>query len=43
MQTITAPHIPEIKTVFDASNFERIKEEDYNKIPDETSGWDADF
>jgi hypothetical protein len=35
--------VPEIKNPFDSSNFERIKEEDPKKIPDENSGWDAEF
>ena len=38
-----APHIPEIKSAFDVSNFEKIREEDEAKIPEETSGWDAEF
>jgi cGMP-dependent protein kinase len=35
--------VPDIKNAFDMSNFEKIKEEDLSKIPDETSGWDAEF
>jgi len=42
-EKITAPHIPEIKNPFDVSNFEKIREEDERKIPEETSGWDAEF
>jgi len=38
-----APHIPEIKNPFDVSNFEKIREEDERKIPEEDSGWDAEF
>ncbi|CAG5110519.1 Oidioi.mRNA.OKI2018_I69.chr2.g4915.t1.cds [Oikopleura dioica] len=34
---------PNRKNAFDMSNFEKIKEEDLSKIPDETSGWDAEF
>jgi len=40
---VVAPHVPDIKNAFDMSNFEKIKEEDLSKIPDETSGWDAEF
>ena len=32
-----------IQNPFDVSNFERIKEDDLSKIPDENSGWDAEF
>jgi len=32
-----------LKNPFDVSNFERIKEDDLSKIPDENSGWDAEF
>jgi len=42
-EKIQAPHIPEIKNPFDVSNFEKIREEDERKIPEETSGWDAEF
>jgi len=42
-EKITAPHIPEIKNPFDVSNFEKIREEDERKIPEENSGWDAEF
>lgn len=42
-QKVVAPHVPDIKNPFDVSNFERIKEEDLSKIPDENSGWDAEF
>jgi len=42
-QRIVAPHIPDIKDVFDVSNFEKLKEEDLSKIPEETSGWDENF
>lgn len=40
---VVAPHVPDIKNAFDMSNFEKIKEEDLSKIPDEMSGWDAEF
>ena len=42
-EKISAPHIPEIKNPFDVSNFEKIREEDERKIPEENSGWDAEF
>ena len=40
---LQAPHLPEIKNAFDVGNFEKIREEDPAKIPEETSGWDAEF
>jgi len=43
VQKVVAPHVPDIKNPFDVSNFERIKEDDLSKIPDENSGWDAEF
>jgi len=42
-ETLQAPHLPEIKNAFDVGNFEKIREEDPAKIPEETSGWDAEF
>ena len=42
-QKIEAPFIPEIRNPFDTTYFEKLAEEDPNKIPNETSGWDADF
>jgi CRP-like cAMP-binding protein len=42
-QKIEAPFIPEIRNPFDTTYFEKLTEEDPNKIPNETSGWDADF
>jgi cGMP-dependent protein kinase len=41
-EKIEAPLIPSIKDPFDTSNFEKMADTD-NDIPDETSGWDADF
>ena len=35
--------IPEIKDPFDCSNFEKLSDEDENSVPEETSGWDANF
>jgi len=43
VQKVAAPHVPEVKNPFDVSNFERIKEDDLSKIPEENSGWDAEF
>jgi len=42
-ETLQAPIVPHIKNPFDGSNFSKVEEEDIRKIPDETSGWDADF
>lgn len=42
-ERLTAPHLPEIKNPFDVSNFEKIREEDERKVPEETSGWDKEF
>lgn len=42
-QKIEAPFIPEIRNPFDTTYFEKLAEEDPTKIPNETSGWDADF
>lgn len=41
-EKIEAPLIPSIKDPFDTSNFEKMADTD-NDVPDETSGWDADF
>jgi len=42
-EKIQAPFIPVIKNPFDTANFEKIREEDERKIPEETSGWDDEF
>jgi len=42
-ETLPAPHKPEIKGIVDVSNFEKIREDDHSKIPEEHSGWDAEF
>lgn len=42
-QKIEPPFIPEIRDPFDTTYFEELNEEDPNKIPAETSGWDVDF
>jgi len=42
-ENIQAPHVPEIKNPFDCSNFEKIREDDERKIPEENSGWDDEF
>ena len=42
-ESLPAPHVPEIKSCTDVGNFEKIREEDISKIPEETSGWDDEF
>lgn len=42
-ESLQAPMIPEIKDPFDCSNFEKLSDEDENSVPEETSGWDANF
>jgi cGMP-dependent protein kinase len=42
-EKLVPPFTPEIKNENDTSNFERIKDDDRSKVPDETSGWDSDF
>ncbi|CAG5109480.1 Oidioi.mRNA.OKI2018_I69.chr2.g4012.t2.cds [Oikopleura dioica] len=42
-ETMIAPHPPKISSFKDCSNFDSFKAESESKVPEENSGWDADF